>query len=503
MHSNRQHIIHKVYLEIGTADLDYAHHLKDHLSDFLQEVLFPKLESYFDQLASQFSGNTLQLDQVKVEIMDSDQLDLVDISISVNDKVQQAIETKLNKTISSEKRNEIIISEALQWSKAFFHFFDEGTQAWWDLEKETFIPLHEYHNGQEYFTPAFKSELRLRLLVHSFRERLIKQLDDEQLEFLLSETGIVGIENILGNKDIEEYLTKLNKSQNDDIRLNIRLFFWYTLISQAINESSQTTRILREKLIHLLLKGSGISSTIAASPKVKNYISSEIDQYSTEQLILELPLLMEKILEYLKVDQAQSDKKLIDQNIDNLTKEPFISDPNDGVLPDSEQQNDMELIVPNAGLVLVHPFLKQLLINCDLLDDRKNLVDPEATAHLLHYIATKEEYAYEHQMVFEKYLVDITSSRSIHRLISLSDYWKEQVEEMLEAVLSHWPALKNSSADLLRNEFLQRSGKLILKEGASKLIVERKTHDILLEKITWNISLVKLPWKEQLLFVEW
>ncbi|WP_200978586.1 contractile injection system tape measure protein [Echinicola sp. 20G] len=503
MHSAGQHIIHKVYLEIGTADVGYAHHLKDHISDFLQEVLFPKLESYFDQLASQFLGNTLQLDQVKVEISDSDQLHLVDISILVNDKVKKIIETKLAKMTLTEERSEIVISEEVKRSKAFFHFFDEGTQAWWNLEKEIFIPLQEYPNGQEYFTPAFKSELRLRLLDHSFRERLIKQLDNRQLQFLLSEAGFFEIENLLGSQDIDEHLNKLNKSQNHGIELNIRLLFWRILISQAINEPGEAKKNLKAKLVHLLLKGSGISPTIAASPKVKNYVSSEIDQYSTKKLISELPLLMDSILEYLKLDEALSDKKAIDQNIENLTKEPFSSDPNDGILPNSEQHNDIELIVPNAGLVLVHPFLKQLLINCDLLDDHNNLIDPESTAHLLHYIATKEEYAYEHQMVFEKYLVNIPSPQSIHRLISLSDSWKEQVEEMLEALLSHWPALKNSSTDLLRNEFLQRSGKLILKEGSSKLIMERKTHDILLEKIAWNISLVKLPWKEQLLFVEW
>ena len=85
----------------------------------------------------------------------------------------------------------------------------------------------------------------------------------------------------------------------------------------------------------------------------------------------------------------------------------------------------------------------------------------------------------------------------------ISKAHKENIEELLISVLTHWGALQNASPDLLRNEFLQRPGKLVLSKKNPKIILERKTQDILLDRLPWNISLVKLPWHEQLMFADW
>ncbi len=159
--------------------------------------------------------------------------------------------------------------------------------------------------------------------------------------------------------------------------------------------------------------------------------------------------------------------------------------------------------INNAGLILLHPFIKQLFDNCQLLNTNQAINDPELAAHLLHYVATREEQQFEHLMVFEKFLCNIPVTQTINRLVKLPDPLKDHANEMLQAVLGHWPALMNSSADLLRNEFLKRTGKLVLSEDRPRVIIERKTHDILLDKITWNMSMVKFPWKDQFIFVDW
>ena len=81
--------------------------------------------------------------------------------------------------------------------------------------------------------------------------------------------------------------------------------------------------------------------------------------------------------------------------------------------------------------------------------------------------------------------------------------FKNHVNEMLQAVLENWPVMKNSSIALLRNEYLQRPGKIILTQDNPKILVERKTQDILLDKISWNLGVVKLAWKNKVIFVEW
>ncbi|OHT43391.1 contractile injection system tape measure protein [Flavobacterium tructae] len=159
--------------------------------------------------------------------------------------------------------------------------------------------------------------------------------------------------------------------------------------------------------------------------------------------------------------------------------------------------------VNNAGLILVHPFLKHLFGNCGLLRKDNTISDPETAAHLLHYIATDREQDYESQMLFEKVLCNIPINRPINRNIILSEELKDQGKEMLQAVLDNWPIMKNSSIALLQNEYLQRPGKIILSEDNPKVIVERKTQDILLDKINWNLGIVKLAWKDKIIFVDW
>ncbi|BFM43836.1 hypothetical protein CFS9_24770 [Flavobacterium sp. CFS9] len=159
--------------------------------------------------------------------------------------------------------------------------------------------------------------------------------------------------------------------------------------------------------------------------------------------------------------------------------------------------------VNNAGLILVHPFLKHLFGNCGLLRKDNTINDPETAAHLLHYIATDREQDYESQMLFEKILCNIPINRPINRNIILEEEFKDQGKEMLQAVLDNWPIMKNSSIALLQNEYLQRPGKIILSEDNPKVIVERKTQDILLDKINWNLGIVKLAWKDKIIFVDW
>ncbi|TCK56936.1 hypothetical protein C8C83_4974 [Flavobacterium sp. 90] len=162
------------------------------------------------------------------------------------------------------------------------------------------------------------------------------------------------------------------------------------------------------------------------------------------------------------------------------------------------------LYVDNAGLMLIHPFLKSLFVNCKLLDKDNTINDPEVATHLLHYIATGKEQDYENAMTFEKFLCNISIDEPIERNIVLSEEMKKEAAELLQAVLDNWDIMKTSSAELLQNEFLQRPGKLSVNGDESPvIIIERKTQDVLLEKLSWNLSIIKLAWKKRIVYVNW
>jgi len=218
-------------------------------------------------------------------------------------------------------------------------------------------------------------------------------------------------------------------------------------------------------------------------------------------------------------DAAISNDNKNIENVSNKSKEETLNyhektiDKKDTVFEKEKVKNEnrfdendiiSESYVDNAGLVLIHPFLKSLFENCKLLNKDNTINDPEVAAHLLHYVATGKEQDYENAMVFEKFLCNIPIAEPIERNITLSEEMKKEAFTMLQAVLSNWDIMKKSSAELLQNEFLQRSGKLDINGDASPVItMERKTQDILLDKLNWNLSIIKLAWKKRIIYVNW
>lgn len=192
---------------------------------------------------------------------------------------------------------------------------------------------------------------------------------------------------------------------------------------------------------------------------------------------------------------AKEDKDLTDfwerfgNNAEKKTEE--------GLLPEEG------LVVDNAGLVLLHPFLKYFFQDVGLLDEQEQLTDPYLAAHVLHYVATGKEQDYEHAMVFEKFLVDIPFYEVLPRNIEIPETVREKVKLLFNAVRTNWEPVNGTSDEGIRETFLAREGKLIIAEDLIRLVVERKTVDILLEKLAWSLGMVHLPWKKTLIHVEW
>ena len=102
----------------------------------------------------------------------------------------------------------------------------------------------------------------------------------------------------------------------------------------------------------------------------------------------------------------------------------------------------------------------------------------------------------EYDLGFEKFICGVPFSTPIPKYLTLDEIMINEVEKMLVAVSNSWEILKSASPDLIRNEFLQRSGKLDLTDNTPKLTVERKTQDILLDKLPWNLEPMQVAMDE-------
>ncbi|MDX1909692.1 MAG: contractile injection system tape measure protein [Bacteroidia bacterium] len=165
------------------------------------------------------------------------------------------------------------------------------------------------------------------------------------------------------------------------------------------------------------------------------------------------------------------------------------------------------LYVPHAGLVLLHPFLPTFFRAVGLLAPDEgtflNETTQERGIHLLAYLATSIEAAPEYELPFVKLLCGWPLDLPVRRVFSLSETELYECNELLTAVVGYWEALKNTSPDGLREGFLQRPGKLTLKEDQWVLHIEQNALDILLDRLPWGLSLVKLPWMPEMVHVNW
>ena len=119
------------------------------------------------------------------------------------------------------------------------------------------------------------------------------------------------------------------------------------------------------------------------------------------------------------------------------------------------------------------------------------------------YLTTGKEEFPEYVLPLNKLLCGWEIGEPMEREYRLTEFEKSESRKLLEAVISHWAALKQTSVEGLRTSFLQRNAVLIETMRHWLLRVERKPHDMLLERLPWGISMSHLSWVKKMLTVEW
>lgn len=155
-----------------------------------------------------------------------------------------------------------------------------------------------------------------------------------------------------------------------------------------------------------------------------------------------------------------------------------------------------------AGIILLHPFLPRFFEGLGIVAN-DTLLDPDRALCLLHYLATGQQFAPEYDLLVPKVLCNLPLDMPVSSHIELTPAEEEEAFALLQAVISHWAALGDSSAEGLRGSFLVRPGKLSQRDGEYLLHVEPQSYDILLDLLPWGLGLIKLPWMQKSLWVEW
>ncbi|WP_319481050.1 contractile injection system tape measure protein [uncultured Draconibacterium sp.] len=499
-----RHIIDKVFLDINAINETEAYWLKDHISSFLNDQVFPDLEQLFNEMDVDDSISRFERIDLDISLDNWDNPDALrkEIENQLRQKMSIAAIEKRYPVYGDNNRSKGIseyhqvkkISGGQNLQSIFFIFLKNGNLPWYghksDIDK--LISEKEWINSleTERFVTGIKKllnadETALERFVLQLPVRNVLQFIDLLGEFDLSDnrernTFVERLNYPLRNQFIS-VLLKIGLQQPEMIWKPDLLHFYAAYLTENYPEKSIDEQIHQ-------LKNISLHTSLVLSQQDCEEVSVLLKQSTRNQLT-------EKGVTKQKERKIENDPTIISRN-NNFTeeKEPLFF-----------EQEAGDIIVQNAGQVLFHPFLKLFFQQFNWLDEEGNIKfeDRFKAIQALHYCATGNEQFFEGDLVLEKFLCDVPLQKTVPATSLLNESIKKEADNLLRELIKNWPVLKNTSPDGLREMFVKRSGKLIQKDRNFKLIVERKTQDILLEKLQWNISIIKLPWKKELIFVEW
>lgn len=163
------------------------------------------------------------------------------------------------------------------------------------------------------------------------------------------------------------------------------------------------------------------------------------------------------------------------------------------------------MTINNAGLVMLQVYIKPLFSRLGLLQGDAFISEHASrrAVHCLQYLATGCTETAEHYLMINKLLCGLALEEPVEAAIELTDAHKETMNEMLYAVINHWPAIGKSSIEGLRGNWLVRDGLLLETQEGWDLSIKPCSYDLLLSRSPFTFSVIKFPWMPKALYVTW
>lgn len=165
--------------------------------------------------------------------------------------------------------------------------------------------------------------------------------------------------------------------------------------------------------------------------------------------------------------------------------------------------NSTHVLVHDAGLVLLNPFLPHLFERTHVLAEGRIAAGNEGRAGALLSYAVSGMATRERLSPLVLILCGLAPTAEVEaELLAPEDV--RIAESMLAAMRQQWSIVHDSSIVALRGTFLQREGRLHIEATERfQLHVMRKTVDVLVDRLPWSFALIKHVWMPQALQVSW
>ncbi len=567
--NGQKHIINRQVLELKIPERGRAQPIQNKTSEILKYKLQPALDKLFAKLSASdeiVRIDKLVIDLGSVSENELEKVLVERILKEISDKINRIKITGLinkgekpvNGHSADESGNFSTTSKSKDYLDQFVYFLQFGRFPWWH-KSVSGMANQEVSQLDEIFKEVLKFEntvlkssvvpllsdlvVRKRLIFqfsYSQLDELLKKLDSKLFEsffsmFLLLRSAVKSVQNrnVLTKgfyKIALKYFGAGQELKND----NLKIGFVKDLLGVFFNKYS-----IKENEIILI----EILKSIKTQQRKNLSEVSNITVVAVVQVAMELRSqnqILQKVIDDILSKSGTTVRNLVEQHLQFINKESnktksslkpkpvknsqdlfTNNDLGGNKLQNADKKNqekpfslfppkptdDAEgIFVSNAGLVLIHPFLRYFFDGLGLLDKElhfKSQPDVYKAIHLLQYIVSGAESFAETELPLNKILCGLDVAKPIPKSFPLTAEEKEECFNLIKTILERWSALKTTNPAALRDTYLQREGVMKQTGQSWNLTIERNSFDVMLEKLPWSISLIKLPWLSQILYVEW
>lgn len=521
--TSQTHIVHKQVIDLHVSSKSEAKIWQDKISDLLQKGLMSKLEKACNEICSPDETiriDKLELDLGKLSVERFDEHFESEVVKIFRNEIVKDYYSRLNLMSDKNQKNqkkltgvsEKSLSQNDNLEDAFIHYFQNGTWPWWSKKIESGMVSKIWNEQLEKGFINFSKSLKLskpndhaiKRLVHLTEQNILFDHIDPVQEWKVEE--------------LYDYLLKNNYLK----RSNNKFFLDFIRYSEISKRSIPETKAL---LFLATLSRSGQRSVEGEIRKISKsaYLPVDIQNVWIQNLTL-----FEKVLQAKKPEKGIKNLLTNDLSLDQIAEieipsivsvekskgqdvieERLLADKarDDTTVPNTNKsaENDESILVPNAGAVILWPYLQMFFKELRLLHDGQ-FVDPDKQARavqLLHYLVCGVQEADDCDWPLLKLLCGLQIDEFVLPEFELNNEEKQECENLLSSVIRNWPVLKNTKPQSLQASFLCRVGLLKKEQNGWIAHIERTGIDVLLDKINWPISVIRLPWNDYMIHVQW
>ena len=476
MKETNRHIINEVHAKI----LCRHNHLESIRQADLKTIIAEGTEQALDVFSKGRSPKPIKVNRVEVE------LSIKNVNHLTVLKLRGAILNELQSEEAEFHSQQNTSKQSMYFSvptekEAFIFFLQTGQMKWFAQESKS-LNISDL----PWLNDELKDEVRY-LLKHDYRslERLVMQFATEEVLKIMS--------HVFANFDYHFY---------EKLLLFIRTH------APTFTKRYSAAFLLEKDIILHVIKGlaslhqgsvTGKKQFEEQFTKIKEIAKARLNGEHQSFLKLLHAGFNLQIESWSISDSSASESEIVPQRDPQQSSSEFL----DHLWKDTKGSENVS--VTNAGVILLHPFLAPMFKKVGLLEEGKFISSDhqQRAICLLHFLATGEQSFPEEQLLLYKFLCGFPFKSTVPLELPISEFEKDEAITVLMSVIHHWQALKNTSVDGLRANFIQRKGMLSRDQFGHVLHVEKSTPDILLNKLPWGISMLQLPWLSQFLTIKW